>query len=360
MMMRGGIPDADTLGVDNTYQLRNRTHPFGPIQFIYEYNGFQWEPGIKCIRSSKGYCETSCGAPWTSDPGYLSAYSSSGFTLLGIILYLLDNTQGATKTWREFNANKLLPVALQTKINFAGTAGNYGSGLERTNTKGEVYQSFNALAECAEGKGCLLRSPAGENSVYPKGSEEQDWDISSGLFDGNSWGKPSDASEVIFNIMSMEAVNPIISSDPYDGDSKLPSWGWARETSWWKPGTVNTIAKYYAARHLRHDMVNNLWDNIITGTTSTCPWMQGMSYNCGIMGTTGNEVTTDTGNSYLWGHAGATYGNRTFSLFAPRGTCSSINGDMVMTACYNTDNDDELDQGDLATIIIDFIGSIDA
>ena len=361
MMMRGGIPDADTLGVDNTYQERYRTHPFGPIQFLYEYNGFQWKPGAECQRDSQGQCITGCGAPWTSQPGYLASYSSSGYTLLGTLLYLLDDTQGVAKEWQQLDVNAMLPTKLRDKINFAGTSGNNAARTESKNQHGEIYQSFNAITRCNPGDLCILKSPKGENSIYPGGAEP-DWDISSGLFDGNSWGKPSDASEVLFNIMSTEAENPIISSDPYSGDKSLPAStysDWTRQEQWWSSSSTSTIAKYYAARHLRHDITSGLWDNIITGDTTTCPWMQGMSYNCGTMGTTGNKVTTSTGDNYLWGHAGATYGNRTFALFVPRGTCSQIHGDMVVTACYNTDDDEKLNQGMLADIILDFIKSID-
>ena len=82
IMMRGGIPDADTLGIDNYYQKTYRTHPFGPIEFIYEWNGFNREPGSKC--GTSGDCANN-----SPPDAYKAEYSSSGFTLAGVLLYLL-------------------------------------------------------------------------------------------------------------------------------------------------------------------------------------------------------------------------------------------------------------------------------
>ena len=127
-----------------------------------------------------------------------------------------------------------------------------------------------------------------------------DWDVSSGLFDGNGYGRPSDCAKVLFNIMSLTAKSPIVSSDKYKNN--------------------DTIAQHYARKFLRGDLTPSLSDNILTVN-----WSAGLfSYNCGIMGlkccyddknpTSGQDVrqyctSTDLPcekGKPLWGHAGST------------------------------------------------------
>jgi hypothetical protein len=137
--MRGGVPDADTIAtspkglvpstgaqqLDYIDQVIGRTTPIGPMNYSRGLVGFNWVPGWNSNNSpitpgiSNGY----------NPP---AQYSSSGFTLLGTILWILDPNGPKSKDvavdWSKIDINKsFLPKALQNNNNYAGTSGNGGS-----------------------------------------------------------------------------------------------------------------------------------------------------------------------------------------------------------------------------------------
>jgi hypothetical protein len=137
-MMRAGIPDADTIGiprfrgyapggpvsVDTLAQVMSRTHAIGNVEYLAELPGFDWVGGWT-RHDNKYWSPTS---PGIHKSGYPSArYTSSGFTLLGTVLWLLDDTRGEKRGWQTINLNQYLPAALESLLNFGGTSGNGGT-----------------------------------------------------------------------------------------------------------------------------------------------------------------------------------------------------------------------------------------
>ena len=133
--MRAGIPDSDTLGLDTPDQKRERTHSFGPLEYVSELIGFDWWPGYTYDTSTKNWNPITPGA---YNPYYPPlSYSSSGFTLLGSFLWFLDYNVGK-KLWWEIDINSsFLPPNLETLTNFAGTSGN--NGTKYMIGKGETF-----------------------------------------------------------------------------------------------------------------------------------------------------------------------------------------------------------------------------
>lgn len=120
-MMRSGIPDSDSIwGIDTSAQLASRTHSIGPIQFVSEIIGFDWDPlwskknkvenfknnnsnytpNSKAVSGYLGYGAQGnrINYPLYSqlkESKYPSAqYSSSAYTFLGILLWLLYDSKG--------------------------------------------------------------------------------------------------------------------------------------------------------------------------------------------------------------------------------------------------------------------------
>jgi hypothetical protein len=137
-MMRAGIPDADTIGiprfrgyapgspvsVDTLAQVMSRTHAIGNVEYLAELSGFDWVGGWTRY-DNKYWWPTSPGLHKSSYPS--ARYTSSGFTLLGTVLWLLDDTRGEKKDWQTINLNQYLPPALGSLLNFGGTSGNGGT-----------------------------------------------------------------------------------------------------------------------------------------------------------------------------------------------------------------------------------------
>mgnify|MGYP001009362414 CR=1 FL=1 len=162
-MMRSGIPDSDSIwGIDTAAQLASRTSAIGPVQFVSEIIGFDWNPlwtpisqenyepifrprVSKIIRHqqkpktlpyistlsdvsdiSKKYTpitKSLGGSIDTNSEGEISnypvaQYSSSAYTFLGILLWLLyDNKKKLD--WTQIDLNQLLPREIRNMINFA-------------------------------------------------------------------------------------------------------------------------------------------------------------------------------------------------------------------------------------------------
>lgn len=147
--MQGGVPDSDTVTVpvagmlpaaagygtpassqlDFLDQATLRARSIGPANYLRELVGFNWRPGWTGVATPR----TVRSAANTYYPGGPPAqYSSTGFALLGTLLWLFDpngpKTPGAAKDWTAIDLNAAyLPAALAGGINFAGTAGNGGA-----------------------------------------------------------------------------------------------------------------------------------------------------------------------------------------------------------------------------------------
>lgn len=134
--MRCGIPDADTLSnninkflpgnkgqtaLDTIDQLYNRAHSIGPVGYASELIGLDWIPGY----NDSNYPNTAGLSIPTLPP---ASYTSSGYTLLGCLLWIFDpNNTTQTDWWNIDINNSYLPKKLSQLINFAGTSGNNGT-----------------------------------------------------------------------------------------------------------------------------------------------------------------------------------------------------------------------------------------
>ena len=111
------IPPADWPD-DTLEQWAVRSHAIGPLEYLFETVGLDWVPGwTLSTPNTPNMIKTSIPP---------ASYTSSGFTLLGSILWVLATEGGGD--WMSIDLNKLyLPDGLQNSINFAGTSGNGGS-----------------------------------------------------------------------------------------------------------------------------------------------------------------------------------------------------------------------------------------
>jgi len=103
---------------DTLEQWAVRSHALGPLEYLFELVGLDWLPG---------WSENTPNTPNMTNPSIPPAsYTSSGFTLLGSLLWVLATEGGGD--WMSIDLNNLyLPTGLQTFINFAGTSGNGGN-----------------------------------------------------------------------------------------------------------------------------------------------------------------------------------------------------------------------------------------
>ena len=158
--MNGGIPDADTvltgtkglipspnaLQLDYIDQLIGRTQSIGSMNFIRELIGFNWIPGWN--NDSNGNIKpNTIGVDGYNLPG---EYSSSGFTTLGTILWVLDplgpKSENHAKNWTDIKINEsFLSSPLQKNNNYAGTSGNGG---EKYFVEKNSLPQHNVLPKC--------------------------------------------------------------------------------------------------------------------------------------------------------------------------------------------------------------------
>jgi hypothetical protein len=184
--MQGGVPDSDTVVVpvtgllpaadgptsqlDFLDQATLRVRSIGPANFLRELVGLNWRPGWTGERAPR----TVRSPINTYYPGGPPAqYSSTGFSLLGTLLWMFDpngpKTPGAAKDWTAIDLNAAyLPTALAGGINFAGTSGNGGAayfvGAGGVPQKG-LLPGCNVAAE--RRTDCL--GPAGANASVCNG-----------------------------------------------------------------------------------------------------------------------------------------------------------------------------------------------
>ena len=343
-MMRSGIPDADSIwGLDTASQKASRIHSIGPIEFVSEIIGFDWDPtydenGDPKTKSwdmeqtnsnnyGTGNGIYSSGIPFnyggsnTQPSNYPPAqYSSTAFTFLGTLLWLLKESD--TKEWWKIDLNSFLPVPLYSLINFAGTSGNGGSKF-MTVYNGERYYSYRKVVENGNvvhavpdddifsptrttlGKG--PQAPGYKHKIRtaknPQGELIQfyDWDAASGLLDGNTWGKPSNMAEIYMNIMSPNADNPIISKEI-------------------QKEFVNQFINYMGPnwKTLYNNKLRAPW------CLQTQAWSQNYTYNCGVMGPdwfafTDSNSDQNYGTIPCYGHYGSTWGYNSCNVYFPGG-----------------------------------------
>tara|TARA_R110002074_G_scaffold392338_1_gene577782 strand:+ start:43 stop:2469 length:2427 start_codon:yes stop_codon:yes gene_type:complete len=160
-MMRSGIPDSDSIwSIDTAAQLASRTNPIGPVQFVSEILGFDWNP---LWDSSGPITPSGFLKPVDKDKTVFSIatdgqptamYSSSAYTFLGSLLWLLTSTDGE-KDWSTIDLNALLPKELYCLINFAGTSGNSGRKYFISDKYKNQYYSYEATVS----KGNVVHSP---------------------------------------------------------------------------------------------------------------------------------------------------------------------------------------------------------
>lgn len=348
-MMRSGIPDSDSIwGIDTSAQLSSRTHSIGPIQFVSEIIGFDWDPrwSIKKENFENNYTPNSLAVsgylgldknfnsisyPLKSQmkpSKYPSAqYSSSGFTFLGILLWLLYDTDGKEKEWWEIDLNSLLPPRLYKLVNFAGTSGNKGDKyFATTNTSNTKYYSYEKTVSI----GGVIHSDITEDSPIDinqtgieviknnnmtiqsgvfktklMGSNKDipfvDWDSTSGVSCGNAWGKCSDFAEIYMNMLSLNPRNPLLYDIQHD--------------------FINEFINYAGpnATKLHENRLRAPW---CAGVNA---WSQDYTYNCGVMGPDWFEfmITKNSYNNYgmipCYGHLGSTYGYCSCNVYFPPG-----------------------------------------
>ena len=346
-MMRSGIPDADSIwGLDSATQMASRTHSVGPVEFVSEIIGFDWIPGwkktsnggweanTKSLRIPSSNSEIGQGLPpaqianCTNKNGCMSEkpaaqYSSSAFTFLGVLLWLLSDSKGP-RDWRDVDINSLLPIHLQKMMNFAGTSGNGGSKYFTNNIYGEKYYSYYSTVKDGgvahsvvggiygpqetnfevEKSGMVKVSPQYfwkmRTEANPKGENLRftDWDAASGLFDGNAWGGCSDMAEIYMNIFSPVADNPIMEKEVH-------------------VEYLNAFINYVGPNMVK------LYDNKLQAPwcLGAQAWSQGYTYNAGVMGPdwfyfTDNS-SDDSGVIPCFGHLGSTWGYTSCNIYVP-------------------------------------------
>lgn len=344
-MMRSGIPDSDSIwGLDTVAQNASRTSSIGPIQFASEILGFDWNPLWKSgVPVTKSAILDNGSLKSSNRPA--AQYSSSAYTFLGILLWLLTKSPPNT-TWSDIDLNSLLPNHLQHLINFAGTIGNGGEQYFKTDEYGNKYYSY----ELTVNKGGVVQAPPTEGtpigptqtglekrgttlkvaptSVQPirqyngkfKKDIFVDWDSSSGMLCGNGWGTASDMAEIYMNIFSPTADHPIMGKE---------------------------IQRHYVDAFLRYNGPNaqELYQNQLQPPLclGVQAWSQGGTYNCGSMGPDWFGLTdfnsyTSYGTLPVYGHLGDTYGYCSCHIYFPPGKLTAWEPLKNSTDYYFTTN----------------------
>lgn len=376
-MMRSGIPDSDSIwAIDTAGQLASRTSTIGPIQFVSEIIGFDWNPLwtsngpiTPAAKLSNNYLvKDTTGQP-------VAMYSSSAYTFLGSLLWLLTSTNGKKVDWTTIDLNALLPNELYCLINFAGTMGNSGEKYFRTDEYKNKYYSYEltvdngGVAHSSLTPGTPITDKQTslekvETFTIPKikrkelntakkirrlrvsmGNEQHqilnnqntkkapvydrmirktnapnptfnkisfvDWDASSGVMCGNGWGTCSGMAEIYMNIFSPTAINPIMPKE---------------------------VQQDYVEKLIQYEGPNwqALYNNKIMAPycLGGQAWSQGLTYNCGAMGPDWFYMLNENPGPYYqnpdwkngkigvipcYGHLGSTYGYCSCHIYFPKG-----------------------------------------
>lgn len=373
MMMRGGIPDSDSVfsdkPIDTTHQLASRTSSIGPIAFVSELLGFDWDPrwgsNKKPVTASLGTDSDKKMVPLTANPP--AGYSSSGYTFLGTLLWLLDGYESVgcrkeRRSWWEIDLNRQLPFELYSLVNFAGTSGNRNrEKYFRFDEAGNRYYSFEATVTLGGvvHPDVTSGTPIGteqtsvsvakvpiqarvvprlmrRSKIFEQSVPFVDWDSSSGVSCGNAWGRCSDFAQIYLNIFSPDAPSPII---------------------------PRPILREYLHRYVAYDGPNakKLNDNQLRAPycLRARTWSQGKTYNLGTMGpdwfffydnakeaaaaaAVGEAETSakkknkkNYGIIPCYGHFGSTYGFASCNVYIPGGTMGPYTPLQDLPAAYS-------------------------
>jgi len=154
------VPSTGALQLDYIDQIIGRTQSIGPINYVRELIGFNWIPGWKNKSTPNTFGFNGKGPP--------GEYSSSGFSLLGTILWILDPL-GPKKIekaidWSLININKsFLPPSLENNNNFAGTSGNGGN---------KYFVSKGSQPQLGVLKECNISNSKRVDCIGPSGSKK--------------------------------------------------------------------------------------------------------------------------------------------------------------------------------------------
>jgi hypothetical protein len=255
----------------------------------------------------------------------------------------------------------MLPLALRSSINFAGTIGNGGKQYFATDVYANKYYSYEATVskggvvhapvtdgtpisgdqttlekivkedfggwhwpirshtrtpllarDQAQADGSKLKiAPAVQRQIRQKDGSHKpftfvDWDASSGLMCGNTWGTCSGMAEIYMNIFSPTADNPLMPAE---------------------------VHKDYVEAFLDYNGVN--WSELYNNKLQApyClggqAWSQGYTYNCGSMGPDWFYIMNVNPGPYYskkgwgaipcYGHFGDTYGYCSCHVYFPGG-----------------------------------------
>jgi hypothetical protein len=371
-MMRSGIPDSDSIwGLDTSAQLSSRTSAIGPVQFVGEIIGFDWDPrwvkkikesftttfrqkitkrkkrlvkdANKFIVSTKidddisnyipvtgslvGNLDTTIKPEQQTPSNFPPAqYSSSAYTFLGILLWLFSDTGGKVKDWSEIDLNALLPLPLRSLINFAGTTGNNGSKYFSTNVLGNKYYSYEKTVSL----GGVIHSEITTGSPI---------DIIQTGLEKNADGTTLNAGVYNRKIRGTKLPVPFVDWDASSGVSCGNCWGKCTSMAEiymniLSPNAenslianeiqelfVNTFINYNGRNALELDK-NKIRAPWCLGANA---WSQEYTYNCGVMGPDWFYLYdyplsyTNYGVIPCYGHLGATYGYCSCTLYFPSG-----------------------------------------
>ena len=301
-------------------------------------------------------CVAGGGVPYgglATGTGYPSGYSSSGITLLGILLWLLA-ADAPQRDWTTIDLNaRYLPPALRSLYSFAGTSGNGNAGLFAEDAGGRRYFSFDRMRSRAGVLGSpfeleLDGEPTPCSAMYRTRAElGEDWDASSGVMCGNGFGRPSEAAKLVYNILALDARTPVV------GDAALH--------------------REFCRTFLRADLTPALQYNSfrpprgffgtpgVAGVPPNWFMFYYLPYNSCVMYLMNSVTFKDrhTGKTVavdVCGHLGATYGMQTFGFLIPAGTHSAVDRDMMVVCSQNVGACG--DQNDLTKAVNAFLAAL--
>lgn len=216
---------------------------------------------------------------------------------------------------------------------------------ERYYSYGKTITEGGVMPSCKNSMDSLVyidndsKVPTYKINYYPFNSKEYiDWDSSSGMLCGNSWGKPSEQAKVFYNLLSLNSDDSIL----YDMDKKTRRdflgniFYKELNNSYSLPVSSDWQANYFTKGPICNNTV----------------WSSGLKYLNGFMGRLGKEVAGCLKNDeqIYWYHAGATYGYGSWSLFVPGSISGDFGGtilegnDVSFVCSNNVDYDDVITQ----------------
>ena len=170
-------------------------------------------------------------------------------------------------------------------------------------------------------------------SVWSPFKEYVDWDSSSGLMCGNSWGKPSNMAKIFVHILSLipDSKNTILNS--MSNDERIDLIG-------------NLYYKKIYDNKYDIPKFTDWQSNMKTQSTKCASsdidkwfWGYGMIYVNGLMGYSNKDIgltkniSNDEDEYIIWAHRGATYGYGCNNVFIPGSINNQIFGNSYFSNC---------------------------